>query len=70
MHASTSRSSRRLPRMTGIRGRPSWSPDGKTIAYEAEVNGVVQIFTRTLGSSMRTRVTNSAIRLFHLDVVG
>ncbi len=32
----------------------------QTIAYEAEVDGVVQIFTRTLGSAMRTQVTRSA----------
>ncbi len=48
----------------GYQGSPVWSPDGKTIAYEAEVNGVVQIFTRTLGSAMRTRVTNSRFDCF------
>jgi serine/threonine protein kinase/Tol biopolymer transport system component len=48
----------------GYQGSPVWSPDGKTIAYEAEVNGVVQIFTRTLGSSMRTKVTNSRFDCF------
>ena len=48
----------------GYQGAPVWSPDGKTIAYEAEVNGVVQIFTRTVGSSMRTRVTNSRFDCF------
>ena len=40
-------------------GAPAWSPDGKTIAYEAEINGVVQIFTRPLESTLRTQVTNS-----------
>jgi serine/threonine protein kinase len=44
----------------GYQGHPAWSPDGKTIAYEAEINGVVQIFTRTVGSPMRTQVTRSA----------
>jgi Tol biopolymer transport system component len=48
----------------GYQGSPTWSPDGKTIAYEAEVNGVVQIFTRTVGSAMRTRVTNSRFDCF------
>jgi Tol biopolymer transport system component len=48
----------------GYQGAPTWSPDGKTIGYEAEVNGVVQIFTRTLGSVMRTRVTNSRFDCF------
>ena len=44
----------------GYQGGPSWSPDGKTVAYEAEINGVVQVFTRALGSPMRTQVTTSA----------
>jgi len=48
----------------GYQGVPSWSPDGKTIAYEAEIDGVVQIFTRTLGSPMRTQVTRSAFDCF------
>jgi eukaryotic-like serine/threonine-protein kinase len=44
----------------GYQGGPAWSPDGKSVAYEAEINGVVQIFTRKLGSPMRTQVTTSA----------
>jgi Tol biopolymer transport system component len=44
----------------GYQGVATWSPDGKTLVYEAEVNGVVQIFTRALGSPMRTQVTRSA----------
>jgi serine/threonine protein kinase/Tol biopolymer transport system component len=40
-------------------GAPAWSPDGKTIAYEAEINGVVQIFTRALGSAAGSQVTTS-----------
>ena len=34
----------------GYEGFPAWSPDGQTIAYTAEVNGVLQIFTRRLAS--------------------
>ena len=48
----------------GYQGVPAWSPDGKTIAYEAEIDGVVQIFTRTLGSPMRTQVTRSTFDCF------
>jgi Tol biopolymer transport system component len=43
----------------GYQGVAAWSPDGKTIAYEAEVNGVVQIFTKGIGSAARTQVTQS-----------
>ncbi|MCC7181653.1 MAG: serine/threonine-protein kinase [Acidobacteria bacterium] len=48
----------------GYQGVPAWSPDGRTIAYEAEIDGVVQIFTRSLGSPMRTQVTRSAFDCF------
>lgn len=39
-------------------GFPTWSPDGKTIAYVAEVDGVLQLFTRSLASSRRARITS------------
>lgn len=29
---------------------PRWSPDGKSIAYTARIHGIMQVFTRTLGS--------------------
>lgn len=48
----------------GFQGGPAWSPDGKTIAYKAEVDGVVQIFMRTVGSAMRTQITNSRFDCF------
>ncbi len=44
----------------GYQSAPAWSPDGNQIAYEAEVNGIVQIFTRSLDSPGRTQVTNRA----------
>src|SRR4029079_11428423 len=30
----------------GYQGAPSWSPDGKTLAYVAEVDGVLQVFQK------------------------
>jgi serine/threonine protein kinase/Tol biopolymer transport system component len=43
----------------GFQGAPAFSPDGKTIAYVAEVDGVLQVFTRSLASSTRFQVTRS-----------
>ena len=43
----------------GFQKNASWSPDGTQVVYEAEVDGLVQIFTRTLTSAFRTRVTNT-----------
>ena len=34
----------------GYEGFPAWSPDGQTIAYAAETDGVLQILTRRIGS--------------------
>jgi Tol biopolymer transport system component len=38
---------------------PVWSPDSRTIAYVAEVRGVRQVFTRSLGSVAPTQVTSA-----------
>ena len=43
----------------GFQGSPSWSPDGKTLAYVAEVDGVLQVFTRTRESPLRNQVTHA-----------
>jgi eukaryotic-like serine/threonine-protein kinase len=40
---------------------PAWSPDGKTIAYFAEVDGVKQIFTKSLASTTPVQITKSAV---------
>ena len=40
---------------------PVWSPDGKAIAYEADVHGIVQIFTRNLGAFASNQVTHSPV---------
>ena len=44
---------------TSYQGAPSWSPDGKTLAYVAQVDGVLQVFTRSLSSTLPGRVTAS-----------
>lgn len=44
----------------GLEMSPVWSPDGKSIAYSAEVNGVMQIFIRTLSEPSAIQITNSA----------
>jgi Tol biopolymer transport system component len=44
----------------GYEGLPAWSPDGQTIAYAAEVDGILQIFTRRLGAGTSAQVTNAA----------
>ncbi|MGQ0736230.1 MAG: protein kinase domain-containing protein [Acidobacteriota bacterium] len=43
----------------GFQGSPSFSPDGKTVAYLAEVDNVLQVFTRSLSSPTRFQVTRS-----------
>jgi len=43
----------------GYQGQPAWSPDGKTVAYVADVDGVLQVFTRSLTSVLRTQITRA-----------
>ena len=39
---------------------PAWSPDGKSLAYVSQVDGVIQVFTRSLASSsMPARLTHA-----------
>jgi len=40
-------------------GAPAWSPDQKMMAYAAEKDGVLQIFTRSLDSSQIWQVTRA-----------
>ena len=42
----------------GYQGTPSWSPDGKTLAYVADADGVLQVFQKRIGSPDRTQVTH------------
>jgi Tol biopolymer transport system component len=41
----------------GYEGAPMWSPDGQTLAYVADVDGVLQIFTRRLNAALSNQVT-------------
>jgi Tol biopolymer transport system component/tRNA A-37 threonylcarbamoyl transferase component Bud32 len=41
-------------------GFPAWSPDGKSVAYIAEVDGILQVFVRSVGSPTPTQVTQAA----------
>ena len=40
--------------------RPVWSPDGKMIAYLADINGTTQVFTRSLDSSAPAQITKAS----------
>ena len=39
---------------------PSWSPDGKSIVYVSEIDGVKQLFTRSLDSAVSTQITKAS----------
>jgi eukaryotic-like serine/threonine-protein kinase len=43
----------------GYQSSPVWSPDGKTLAYVAAVEGVLQVFTKAVGSPLRAQVTHA-----------
>ena len=39
---------------------PAWSPDGRSIAYSARVHGILQVFTRGIGSSDAAQLTKAS----------
>lgn len=41
-----------------IQTMPRWSPKGDRIVYVADVDGVMQVFTKSLGSSTPTQITH------------
>ena len=43
----------------GYQGFPAWSPDGQTIAYAADVNDTLQIFTRRVSSPAAAQITQA-----------
>jgi serine/threonine protein kinase len=44
----------------GLKSSPAWAPNGKDIAYSADVDRVRQIFVRSLSSPTRAQITQSA----------
>jgi eukaryotic-like serine/threonine-protein kinase len=38
---------------------PQWSPDGKSIAYTADIRGVLQVFTKAIGAHDAAQLTKS-----------
>ena len=49
----------------GYEGYAAWSPVGDVVAYSAEKDGVLQIFTRRPGSSTPAQVTSAAFDCKH-----
>lgn len=41
-------------------GFPAWSPDGRAIAYVRDVDGILQVFVRSLDSPMAAQITRAA----------
>jgi Tol biopolymer transport system component/predicted Ser/Thr protein kinase len=44
---------------------PRWSPQGDRIAFVADVDGILQVFTKKLGSSTRTQITREKKSCFN-----
>jgi eukaryotic-like serine/threonine-protein kinase len=40
-------------------GYPAWSPDGKSIAYIAEVDGILQVFVKGIDATQATQITHA-----------
>jgi len=45
----------------GPKSTPAWSSDGRTVAYAATVNGIPQIFSRSLNQPVPAQLTHSEI---------
>lgn len=45
---------------SNYQGAPAWSPDGQSIAFVAQVDGILQVFTRALGATQSVPITRRA----------
>jgi Tol biopolymer transport system component len=43
----------------GYEAEPAWSPDGQSLAYSADVDGVLQIFVKRVGDALSRQVTQA-----------
>ena len=46
-------------------GEPSWSPDGQSLAYTADVDGVLQVFVKRIGDALSRQLTQGQFDASH-----
>ena len=46
-------------------GEPSWSPDGQSLAYTADVDGVLQVFVKRVGDALSRPLTSGQFDASH-----
>ncbi len=46
-------------------GEPSWSPDGQSLAYTADVDGVLQVFIKRVGDALSRPLTSGQFDASH-----
>ena len=46
-------------------GEPAWSPDSQSIAYTADVNGVLQVFVKRVGDALSRQLTQGQFDASH-----
>ena len=57
-----------LPRFTPLasaseyEGTPAWSPDGQSVAYVADVDGVLQVFVKRIADALSHQLTQRRLR--------